>query len=160
MNLATMIQMFLKRPRFKDEVKMTGALSIRLYGPDGQLKDSRDIKNLVVTAGKGFIASRMVGVASAVQSHMAIGSGAVAAAIGDTVMGAQLARVALTSGTAAAAVATYVASFGAGVGTGAVTEAGIFNDPAAGTLLARTVFAVVNKGAADTMSITWTVTVN
>ena len=142
----------------QDNFTMTGRLAIRLYGPDGQIKDSRDINNLVVTAGKGFIASRMVGAASAVMSNMAIGSGAVPAAIGDTAMGAQLARVTLTAGTAAGAVATYTAAFPAGTGTGAVTEAGILNDPTAGTLLARTVFPVVNKGALDTMSIAWTVT--
>lgn len=144
----------------KDDITITGQLAIRLYDAQGALKDSRDIKNLVVTAGKGFIASRMVGVASAIMSHMGIGSGVVAAAVGDIALGTQLARVVLTSGTAAAAVATYVASFGAGVGTGAVTEAGIFNDPVAGTLLARTVFPVINKDANDSMSITWTVTVS
>lgn len=144
----------------KDDITITGQLAIRLYDAQGALKDSRDIKNLVVTAGKGFIASRMVGIASAIMSHMGIGSGVVAAAVGDIALGTQLARVVLTSGTAAAAVATYVASFGAGVGTGAVTEAGIFNDPVAGTLLARTVFPVINKDANDSMSITWTVTVS
>ena len=54
----------------------------------------------------------------------------------------------------------YVASFVAGVGTGAVTEAGVFNAASAGTMLCRTVFSVVNKGAADSMSITWTITVS
>jgi hypothetical protein len=57
-------------------------------------------------------------------------------------------------------VATYVASFPAGTGTGAVTEAGIFNASSGGTMLCRTVFSVVNKGADDAMSITWTITVS
>jgi len=51
-------------------------------------------------------------------------------------------------------------TFGAGVGTGAVTEAGIFNASSAGTMLCRTTFSVINKAAADTLGITWTVTVN
>ena len=141
-----------------DAIKLSGCLAICLYGPDGQLKDSREVKNLVVAGGKTFIAARMVAAAAAVMSHMAIGSGVAAAAVADTALGTQLGRAALTSGTSSAAVATYVASFAAGVGTGAVTEAGIFNDPAAGTMLCRTVFPVINKGAADTMSITWQVT--
>ena len=45
-------------------------------------------------------------------------------------------------------------------GTGAVTEAGIFNASSGGTMLCRTVFAVVNKGADDGMSITWQITVS
>lgn len=143
----------------QETVKATGALQIKLYGPDGKLKQEQNVKNLVVTTGKGFIAGRMVGTPTAM-SHMAIGSGEVNPAVGDTTLGIELGRVALTSSAAAGAVVTYVASFGAGVGTGAVTEAGIFNASSAGTLLCRTEFAVVNKGADDSLSITWTVTVS
>jgi hypothetical protein len=55
---------------------------------------------------------------------------------------------------------TYVATFSAGTGTGAVVEAGIFNAASAGTMLCRTVFAVVNKGVDDAMTITWQITVS
>jgi hypothetical protein len=55
---------------------------------------------------------------------------------------------------------TYVATFPAGTGTGAVTEAGIFNASSSGTMLCRTVFPVVNKQSGDSMTITWTVTVS
>jgi hypothetical protein len=41
-----------------------------------------------------------------------------------------------------------------------VVEAAIFNAASAGTMLCRTTFAVVNKGANDGMSITWTITVS
>ena len=89
-------------------------------------------------------------------------TGTTAAAVGDTALQTAIAgsRVALTSGTSATNVVTYVASFPAGTGTGAVTEAGVFNASSAGTMLCRTVFSVVNKGAADAMSITWTITVS
>ena len=143
----------------QETVKATGALQIKLYGPDGKLKQEQNVKNLVVTTGKGFIAGRMVGTPTAM-SHMAIGSGTVDPAVGDTTLGTELGRVALTSSAAAGAVVTYVASFGAGVGTGAVTVEGIFNASSAGTLLCRNEFAVVNKGADDSLSITWTVTVS
>lgn len=144
----------------QDQTKMTGRLVIELFDKDGNPKDRREVENLVVTAGKQFIASRMVGAASSVMSHMAAGSGTVAAAAGDTTLGTELGRAALTSSTDSGAVATYIATFGAGVATGAVTEAGIFNATIAGTMLARTVFPVVNKGADDGMSITWQVTVS
>ena len=143
----------------QETVKATGELNIKLFGPDGQLKSEKTVPNLVVTVGKTFIAARMVGTPTAM-SHMAIGSGTVDPVVGDTTLGTELARVALTSSTSALAVVTYVASFGQGVGTGAVTEAGIFNASSAGTLLCRTEFAVVNKGATDSMSITWNVTVS
>jgi hypothetical protein len=54
----------------------------------------------------------------------------------------------------------YVATFPPGTGTGAVTEAGILDNSTGGTLLCRTTFGVINKAAADTLGITWTVTVN
>jgi hypothetical protein len=144
---------------FQDALKVTGDVAIKLYNRDGSLKDEREIKNLVVTVGKQFIASRMVNTTTAM-SHMAIGSGAVAAAAANTTLGTELGRVALSGNSATGAVVTYTASFPAGTGTGAVTEAGVFNAVSAGTMLCRTVFAVVNKGADDAMSITWQITVS
>lgn len=145
-----------------DSIKITGDVKIDIIGADGAVKDSREIKNLVVTTGKTFIASRMVGTSATVMGWMELGTGTTAAAVGDTTLQTAISgsRVALTSGTSATNVVTYVASFPAGTGTGAVTEAGVFNASSAGTMLCRTVFSVVNKGAADAMSITWTITVS
>jgi len=141
-----------------DTLKVTGNLQVVLKDKDGNVKDSRDIKNLVVTTGKEFIAAAIASTQT-YMSHMAIGSSSTAPAIGDTTLGTELGRAALTSTTVSGAVVTFVASFGAGVGTGAVAEAGIFNDATTGALLCRTAFAVVNKGADDSISITWQVTV-
>ena len=143
----------------QDNLKVTGALKVQIFDKTGALKEERELKNLVVTTGKTFIAARMVGTPTAM-SNMAIGAGSTAAAAGDTALGAELGRVALTSATSATTIVTYVATFGAGVGTGAVTEAGIFNAGSAGTMLCRTVFSVINKGADDAMSVTWQITVS
>lgn len=144
---------------FQEQFKVTGDVAIQITGPDGKVKETRTIKNLVVTAGKQFIASRMVSTPTAM-SHMAIGSGSVAAAAANTALGSELGRVALSSASASGVVATYAANFPPGTGTGAITEAGVFNATSAGTMLCRTVFAVVNKGADDSMSITWQITVS
>jgi hypothetical protein len=143
-----------------EQLKATGSLRVVVTGKDGQVKEEHDFKNLVVTVGKNFVASRMVGTASNVMSHMAIGSSGTAAAVGDTALGGELGRVALASAVATTNVVTYTATFPAGTGTGAVVEAGIFNASSAGTMLCRTVFAVVNKGTDDAMSVTWTVTIS
>jgi len=143
----------------EEQIKATGNVLVEIVGPDGQVKDRREIKNLVVNVGKAFIAGRMVGTPTAM-SHMAIGASSTAAANGDTALGAELGRVALASSAAAGAVVTYTASFPAGTGTGAVVEAGVFNAASAGTMLCRTTFAVVNKGADDAMNITWAITVS
>lgn len=144
---------------FKDNLKVTGNVQIQLFNKDGSVKDTREIKNLVVTTGKEFIAARMVGTPTEM-SHMAVGADNTATAVGNSALGAELGRVALTSDTVAGAVVTYTATFPPGTGTGAVVEAGIFNSGAGGTMLCRTVFSVVNKGADDAMSITWTITVS
>jgi hypothetical protein len=138
--------------------KLTGKVHVTLTNEHGEVIEQR-ATNLVVTTGKDFTASRMVGTASNIMSHMAVGSDNTAAAVGNTALGAELGRVALTAGTASGNVVTYTATFGAGVGTGGIQEAGIFNASSGGTMLCRVVFAVVNKGANDTMAITWTVTV-
>lgn len=142
-----------------DNFKVTGDVNITLFNKDGTVKDSREIKNLVVATGKAFIAARMVGTPTEM-SHMAVGASSTAAANSDTALGSELGRVGLTSDTVSGAIVTYTASFPAGTGTGAVVEAGIFNGSSGSTMLCRTVFSVVNKGADDAMSITWIITVS
>lgn len=143
----------------QDGLKLVGAVEITLFDKDGAPKDKRAIKNLVVTAGKEFIAERMVGTPT-VMSHMAVGSDNTAADAADTALGTELGRVALASSGVAGAIVTHTASFPAGTATGAVVEAGILNAASGGTLQCRSVFPVVNKGADDGMSITWTITVS
>ena len=142
-----------------DTIKVTGELKITVTKPDGNVHETV-VPNIVVTDGKEYIASRMKDATATAMSHMAIGTGSTAAAAGDSTLGTEAGRVSLTSTTVTSNAVAYVATFGAGTGTGAITEAGIFNASSSGTLLCRTVFSVINKGAADTLGITWTVTVN
>lgn len=149
-----------------ETLKVTGELQITVFDQaTGEVKDTRQVKNLVVTAGKTFIAAAMLKTTTnspAAMTHMELGTGTTAAAVGDTALQAAIAgsRTALSSSTSSANVVTYVSSFAAGTGTGAVTEAGIFNAASAGTMLCRTVFSVVNKGANDAMTVTWAITVS
>jgi hypothetical protein len=147
-----------------DSIKAKGTLQLTLIDENGQIKQ-QDEHNLVVNAGLAYIASRMKDATAGVMTHMGVGTGTTAAAAADTGLGTALgARVGLDSTTIVTTTATgdsvqYVATFGAGVSTGAITEAGIFNALTGGTMLCRTVFAVINKGALDTLVITWKVTV-
>ena len=150
---------------FNDAIKMTGNLKLVLTDEHGNVKQEEEVKNLVVTVGKNFIASSMAKTTTnspAAMTHMEVGTGTTAAAVGDTALQTAVAssRVTLTSTTVTTNNVAYVASFPAGTGTGALTEAGLFNASSSGTMLCRTVFSVINKGAADTLGITWTVTVN
>ena len=141
-----------------DKLKLRGDVALVLKDKDGNIKDSREIHNLVVSTGLTFICSRMAGTSAGVMSHMALGSGTTAAAAGQTDLVSILgSREALDSTSASSNTVTYVSSFEAGEGTGAVTEAGIFNGSSGSTMLCRTVFPAVNKQADDTMSVTWSI---
>lgn len=141
------------------KLKAKDNVHIQLFGPDGKLKDERKVHNLVVTTGLNHIADQLSSSpGGAAMSHMEIGTGTNAAAAGDTALQTALDRNALTSRTDSGAVVTYVGTWNAGDGTGAITEEGIFNAASGGTMLARTVFSVINKGAADTLVVTHTVT--
>lgn len=141
-----------------ESLKATGNVNISIARADGSVEHT-EIKNLVVTTGLNYIVSRMKDTTLGAMSHMAIGSGSTAAAAGNTTLGSELGRVSLTSTTVSTNTVQYVATFGAGTGTGAVTEAGILNNSSGGTLLCRTVFGVVTKDVGDSMVITWTITV-
>lgn len=93
---------------------------------------------------------------SAAFNYVAIGSGDSAAAAGDTALGSEAARAqgdySYTDDTKAFEVTE---TFAAGTGTGSITESGLFNASSAGQLFARQTFGVINKGASDSLQITW-----
>jgi hypothetical protein len=150
----------------QENIKASGLVQFQLLDEHGNVKDQQST-NLVVNTGLRFIAESMLKTTSdtpARMTHMAVGSGTNNADAANTSLQSQLARVDLDSSTSVTTNVTndavqYVATFPAGTGTGAVTEAGIFNDPTAGTMLCRTVFPVINKSALDTLVITWKVTI-
>ncbi len=147
----------------RDTVALTGNLTISLNG-----EVVKKVNNLVVAAGKNWVASRMQGVSAGVMTHMAIGTGTTAAASGNTGLGTEAARVALTTsgGSVSGSVVTFTATIPADTpnvtapATAAITEAGVFNASSSGTMLCRTVFGVVNKGELDTMTISWDITIS
>lgn len=147
---------------FNEYAKTKGEVTLALHDEFGRLKCTHT-RNLLVAVGKAFITSLMIGTTPAVMSHMAVGSGTTEAVVGDTTLQTELGRVVLTSGVQVTTTTTsdaveYTATFPAGVGTGSLTEAGLFNAASGGTLLARTVFGVITKGALDSLTVTWKIT--
>ena len=146
---------------FNENLKLSGQLTIVLRDKDGNVKEERTEKNLVVTTGLNYISSRMKDATATAMTHMALGSGTTAAAAGQTDLVTLLgSREALDSTTVTANAVAYVSTFESGDGTGVVTEAGIFNASTSGTMLCRVVFSVVTKEPDDTMTVTWTITLS
>ena len=145
-----------------ERLRLSGALHIVLTDSSGAVKDERRVKNLIVNTGLGHITTRMVGTAQASMTHMALGAGTAAAVAGNTALGSQLGSRKVFDSVAQAGSnnesIAYITTFAPGEATGSVAEAGIFNASTGGTMLCRTVFAVINKAAGDTLQVTWTVT--
>ncbi len=140
-------------------ITIKGRARAVLRGPDGEIKQDQTVDNLIVNAGRNMWVSRLASTpGTAVPTHMAIGTGATAANASDTTLQTELDRNAVTSCTASTNVLTTVADWAAADGTGAITEAGILSASSSGTLYSRAVFSVINKGASDTLQITWTYT--
>jgi len=133
-----------------------------LIKEDGSVEVKRK-DNLITTVGFDFLADAIGEPASRpdVMSHIAVGTGTTAAAIGDTTLETELDRQAATyAHTTSTKIFTFSTTYAAGDATGAITEAGVLNDATTGTLLDRVVFSAINKGAADTLTVTFTFTLS
>lgn len=137
-----------------------GRAVLELCGPDGTIRERRVLENLIVNGGRNGIADQLLATPTIGRpTHMAIGTGTVAPALTDTALGTEVGTRVSATRTRTTNVVTFEATFGAGNGTGAITEAGIFNAATAGTLYSRITFSVINKGASDSLTLTWTWTI-
>jgi hypothetical protein len=148
--------------QINENVKPTGLVTITQTNSEGKIVKEFQVPNLVVTAGKNHIAAKIAATTNspASMTHMAIGTGTSTPGASDTALGTQTGRVSLSGSVVSTNTITYTATFPAGTGDGAITEAGVFNASSGGTMLCRTTFPVVNKASGDTIAITWVVTVS
>lgn len=154
MNL--LAKLFHQEP-FKEKLSLVANCHVVLRGPDGKVKTERFIHNTVNTAGKYGALDQILGTPTLAKvGWMAIGTGTPAA----TLLGVEIDRNALTSKTRTNAVVTMVGDWADADGTGAITEAGLFDVVTANTvnMWCSASFSVINKAAADTLQITWTLT--
>ena len=124
----------------------------------------KDTQGLVTTAGVNYLAADFI---SGGSNHIAAfvyqdcGTGATAAAIGDTALQtpAGTARVSGTQSTPTSGQYRNVAtiSFTSSL---AITEFGLFSASTSGTLWDRRVFAAINVASGDSIQFTYTLTVN
>jgi hypothetical protein len=143
----------------RSHFKIRGTILIELFGPDGKLKDRRKVSNLITTTGRGQVIDRLQAATPAVCDYIAIGTGATAAAAGDTTLGTEVARGQGTLTQPDAFTDRSVFTFAAGTGTGNITEAARLNAASAGVLMGRQVFTAVNKTASDSLQITYDFTI-
>ncbi|MBF0192261.1 MAG: hypothetical protein HQL99_14140 [Magnetococcales bacterium] len=116
------------------------------------------IDDLVTNVGFAWIAQRMKGQGGPI-THMAIGSDSTAANLNDTALGAELARVPITTsgGVVTGDSIVFMGQFPAGVGIGTVHEVGIFDASTGGNLVARNVKGPYAKAAEDDLAFVLTI---
>ncbi len=116
------------------------------------------VEDLVVATGLEWIAQRMTGSGNPM-NYMAIGIGLTDAAAGDTALETETARVALNipGGASSGASAIFDAEFPPGVGTGSITEVGVFDAETGGAMLCRKRGAAIDKLEGDSLVFTWSV---
>ena len=150
-----------KNQNFHSNLGIKGKAHLQLFGPDGELKEERIVHNTVTELMDAQVADQMSDQGDAVIGFMAVGTGS-GQTSADTGLDATLGRNALDSTTQGAGGAdndvVYVCTWAAADGTGAITEAGVMRDDDDTKLMLYADFAVVNKGAADSLVITWTAT--
>ena len=151
-----------------DVLSFKGVATITLTGPSGEIKHQEVVENLITAAGIAHMAARVSGVSvPAAMAWMAIGVGAVAPAVANTGLGAEVARVAvapavfLSTTTLTNDTINYQATFPAAIpaGTHSISEAGVFGSAIAlaEPMLNRLTFAPITKGPGDALTIAWRV---
>jgi len=150
-----------KDQKLSTRMGIKGVCHIVLRGPDGEVKEDRVIHNTVTELGDAHVADQMSDSGEAALGFIAVGTGSGQGAA-DVGLATPLDSNAITSTTQGAAGAdndvVIVGDWAAGDGTGAITEAGIFLADNNTSMNYYADFAAVNKGAADVLQITWTIT--
>lgn len=148
-------------------LQLHGKLDVLLYDEFGNLKDERHFDNLIVDSGFEGVAYRIAphngAAANSPWNYIAIGTGSTAPAAGDTALVSELTRLqdaTATYTTTSGKQLQLQVSFGPGVGTGNIAESGLFNAASGGSMLARQTFTTISKGASDTLTVTWTITLS
>lgn len=141
---------------------ITSEVQVVLRDSTGRVKWSETKPNLIVTVGHNALATWLAQSTQSVpfMSWVGLGSGTTPPIVSNTALESEFSgggyvreQGALTSSTS---TRTVTALFPAGVGTGSISELGLFSANSAGTMFARLVVTPRVKDAGDTLTVTWT----
>lgn len=150
-----------------ENINIQGNVDLQLFTKDGELKDHRYVKNLVTTAGKAFLARKIIhgtyneGDGTTVNevedvSSIAIGSGTTAAALTDAALETELADIDVRFASTENNIASFITTFEENVGTGTIAEVGLLTDASPELLVCRTVLDTpFSKSATDYLVVNW-----
>ena len=143
-----------------EQAKFKAHMVLKLFDEKGRVKAQRRVFNTVTNAAKYGIMDQILAspTLTAKPGWMELGTGTP----GSTLLGAYVSgsRTVLDSKTRANNVVMMVCTFPAGTGTGALTEAGVFDVVTQNTvnMWMSASYAVVNKLSTDSLVMSWTLT--
>lgn len=139
-----------------EPIHVKGVPTFTLINGDGVVVEKFTVSNIITSAGRNYIASRMFDSSSPVMGWIALGSGSTPTLFSDVSLNLETARVAMSGSTIVQNVINYRATFGPGIATGIVREAGTFNASNTNTyMISRVAFPAFTKAAADTVIVEW-----
>jgi len=144
----------------REDKGLKGEFEVFLYDESGVLQEYRHVENLTVDTGFSAVCDMMGSGGVSAFEYCAIGTGTTAPDASDTALESEAARVQGGYTKISNTVWKNEATFGAGTGTGAITESGLFNSSSGGTMLCRQTFPVINKGSNDSLVVTWQYTLS
>ena len=159
-------------------MKIKGIIAYKLIDSVGRVKQEGEIENIVTDQGNKYYVDRLSDAGGSVAQIMVLGTGTAAVATANTWVGGYFSNNGTLAGTAGSVTVStnsgtanslqYVGTFSAGYATqDGITRVGITNTLASadgnGTPNGTTTFFIahgtvtptVNKGAADSLVITW-----
>jgi len=146
-------------------ILLRGSLRMHLMDLSGKVLEEILVENTVVTAGRAWVLGQLQTVnqvTSQVISHLAIGSSTTAPATGDTALGGEVTRLAISSFLTTGLTANppswqAQASFATNLANTTLAEMGLFNSSGGGTMLGHATFASFVKATSNTFSVSYTI---
>lgn len=149
----------------EDVIRLRGSLRHHLMDLSGKTIREWVEDNLVVTTGRSWVLGQLISAAiitSQVIGYIAVGSGNVAPTTGDSALGNEVKRLAvsseatngLTNNPPSWQVQVVFATSDANTTIG---EVGLFNSLSGGTMIARQTIATFVKATSNTYAISWTI---
>jgi hypothetical protein len=128
----------------RNNLTVKGSYEFQIFDTEGNIRDSWKVDNLVVDAGLAFL-SGLLGGTGTVPTYIALGTDDTAVAGNQTTLVAEITDSGLERATGTVSQETttvtddsyQITKTFTATGSKTIEEAGIFNDPSAGTMLSR-----------------------
>lgn len=144
-----------------ESVKLFGVYELKLKARDGQIKDSRLVYNVITTAGIANMAAILItDVGGTAFDYLAVGTGNTAATNTQTALVGETHRIP-SAGSRATTTLPNDTSVLAGTfsftGSFALAECAVLGSTAAGLMLSRQTYSVINVTSGDSLVMTYKV---